>query len=255
MKHSLVEVTDDYKSSSLAPFYDVTSIDRAEAIKLQPELSILDDIMTVKNGKETLILPINTDVIHSFNPLTVKLWCHKRAVYQIVNPELVETIRDIIGERSAIEVGAGNATLGTALDIPVTDSFVQHKETKKLYELLNQPITAPPLHVQEFGAVPAAKHFKPQVIIGCFLTQKYKQGDEKHTPPIGSSIYGADHFKLLENCQTLILTGHHMVHKDNRIFTLPHKTYSAPWLLSRTSLVDGNRIWVFENPAYQQTLP
>ena len=55
----------------------------------------------------------------------LKIWCVKNAIYQILTTELVDWLKKYIGEKKAIEIGAGKSGIGRALGIPATDSAMQ----------------------------------------------------------------------------------------------------------------------------------
>src|SRR5271170_675184 len=57
--------------------------------------------------------------------IALKLFCHATGRYGLPTIELVEYLKELIGGRSAIEIGAGNGDLGRHLGIPMTDSRLQ----------------------------------------------------------------------------------------------------------------------------------
>jgi hypothetical protein len=75
-------------------------------------------------------------------PLERALACVKHALYGLHTTELVEYLRSRIGERSAIEIGAGNGALAAAVGIPATDNRMQELPHIDAYyrAQLHQPI-------------------------------------------------------------------------------------------------------------------
>jgi hypothetical protein len=60
-----------------------------------------------------------------FDQELISIFCVKNAFYGLPTMELVEWLKEKIGKRSAIEIGAGNGAFGRALGIPMSDSFQQ----------------------------------------------------------------------------------------------------------------------------------
>jgi hypothetical protein len=60
---------------------------------------------------------------------------HRRALYGLPTLELVQWIKDYIGGRRAIEIGAAHGLLAKALGIRATDNYLQGSpEIKAAYE-------------------------------------------------------------------------------------------------------------------------
>jgi len=206
------------------------------------EVDYIDDILFDNSGLFH-ILPEEEYRKINFEHLLV--WAVKNAVYTFPTKELVEWFGERIAGKTAIEICAGHGGIGRALNIVRTDSCIQRDPTMASYYLrLGQAITDPPIDVKEYEANDAVDHFKPQVVIGAFVTQKYLPGDER-PPKIGSSIYGVDELSLFKKVETYIFVGNDKVHGDKRIMRLPHETFRASWLITRAMEQEFNFIKVF----------
>lgn len=173
------------------------------------------------------------------------LWALKRSRYGLPTAELVTWLRTVIGDRRALEVGAGMGDLGFHLGIPMTDSAMQTEPgMAAYYRALGQEPIAPPDDVLRFEALEAVKHFLPRVVIASWLTQLFQPGDERE-PKIGSSVYGADEIAIIDRAETYIHIGNLGPHKDKRVFRLPHRVYRLPFLFSRGFDREQNRVWIW----------
>ena len=174
----------------------------------------------------------------------IQQWCHVNSRYVIPTIELINWLKQKIGGRTAIEVGAGMGDLGYHLGIQMTDSYMQRRpEVQLYYQTLGSPTTDPPPDVAEYEALDALDHFKPQVCVAGFLTQMYQDGDSEKR--IGSSVYGAQEFRLLEKVETYIMIGNELPHYGKRLLNVPHETYKVPWVVTRAKEQDKNVIWVW----------
>jgi hypothetical protein len=181
-------------------------------------------------------------------------WCYQTARYGLVTQELVHFLHEVIGGRTALEVGAGVGDLGYALGIPMTDSAIQTDPVMRMFYVFGgQAPTNPPPDVERIDAEQALAKYKPQVIVASWLTQKFQEGDD--TKRIQSSVYGADEVALIHGCETYIFIGNEGPHGDKRILALPHDTYAFPWLWSRAKAPQLNRIWVWSRAARQGIEP
>jgi hypothetical protein len=170
--------------------------------------------------------------VRLFDNDELRTWCHLRSRYNIPTSEQVDTLKNTIGNRSALEIGAGMGDLGALLGIRMTDSYNQTlPEVKAYYDLLGQPTISPPSSVEKIDAVEAIKKYKPQVVIAAWVTQLFQEGDTEAR--IGSSVYGVDEGWLLDHCEAYVFVGNHNVHKYKRINTRRHATYDSWNLVSR----------------------
>lgn len=174
-------------------------------------------------------------------------WCVRTARYGLVTSELIEWLRGAVGDRKAIEIGAGQGDLGYHLGIHMTDSAIQTTpEMQLLYAQLGQQTTTPPRDVERLDAAAAVRKHRPAVVIGSWVTQKYCAGDENHRT--GSSVYGVDEMEIIREVETYVHIGSLSAgHEAKRALALPHRVHEFPWLWSRTRRPADNRIWVWEN--------
>lgn len=176
----------------------------------------------------------------------LQLWGNKRGVYVFPTVELIDWLRAKIGGRTAIEIGAGHGAIGRALDIPRTDSYVQlSAEMKVYYTIHGQKPTEPPPDVLKFEASAAVANYKPQVVLGGFITQLYQPGDENE-PKIGSSVFGVDELAIYEQVETYIVVGNMGPHKDKRLFAKPHEKMYFDWIVTRSLNMENDRIFVWD---------
>ena len=175
------------------------------------------------------------------------LWCHKHGIYCLPTVELIDWLKPHVVKDKTIEIGAGNGALGRALDIPITDSCYMktNKEVALFYSLLGQPVTDYPDDIIEMNAVEAVNEFKPDVVIGSWITHKYNENEHWRE----GNMYGVDENFILDNVKKYIMIGNETVHKHKPIFDFEHKSFKVPWLVSRSSHIDSNVIYVWENNA------
>lgn len=170
-----------------------------------------------------------------------RVWCVRSARYGIPTKELIEWLNNEIAGASALEIGAGNGDLGWYLEIPRTDSYCQLKpELQAYYRMIGQATTTPPPDVEKLDALDAIAAHQPDVVIGSWITQLYKEGDTE------ASVYGVDEEQVLTKVKKYIHIGNLDVHGKKRILDLPHKTFQFPWLVSRGANQGNNVIHVWE---------
>jgi hypothetical protein len=189
---------------------------------------------------------ISANELSKLPPNHILIWCNKKGIYCLPTIELIDWLKQQIGNDSAIEICSGNGAIGRALQIPRTDSFIQQSpEIATIYKLIGQLPIAPPEDVQKFEANEAIDHFKPSVVIGSYVTQKFMVGDDQKN--IGSSIYGVDELSLLPKVKKYITIGNTTTHGIKRSRNLPHATYRFDWLYTRSVKPEYNEIVVWEN--------
>lgn|SRR5574343_206044 len=178
----------------------------------------------------------------AITPANLAVWCNKNARYGIPTTELIAFLRRYIGDRSAIEIGAGHGDLGYHLGIPMTDSKLQDRPDVALYyAALNQPRIKYPADVQTFEAIDAINHFKPKVVIASWLTQK---GNE--TIP-QSCTWGCNEQDVIlhHEVEAYVFIGNTANHGLKNILKFQHREFKPHWLKSR-SLKPTNVIWIWE---------
>ncbi len=171
----------------------------------------------------------------------------RHGIYGLPTVELVARLKEIIGGRTAIEIGAGHGQLAHALGIPGTDSKEQEAPGLKLYYALRGQRTVKygPSVVQ-MDAATAVRHYRPQVVIGCWVTQEH---DGENWTPGAGKFNGVDEVDVIAQCETYVLIGNEEVHKDKRIWSLPHTIEYPDFVYSRA--VNGSRDFIAIWPGAQ----
>lgn len=161
-----------------------------------------------------------------FSAEAIRLFMHFKAIYCLPTQELIDFLKDQVGDKSAIEIGCGLGIIGKALNIPATDNLLQSRpEIKLLYSLTGQPTIKYPKHVIKFDGVEAVKHYKPQVAIGAFITHKWngKSGNQ----------WAIEEPKILPLVEKYIHVGDEEIHKEKPLMKMPFTKYTPQWLLAR----------------------
>lgn len=160
-------------------------------------------------------------------------------IYSFPTVELVERLQQIINGRSAIEIGAGHGVLAEALGIPATDSREQERpEWRALIALQGQQPVPYGDNVQQMHASRAVRRHKPDVVIGCWVTQKW----DPSRPIRESKPDGVDEEDILRNCATYVLVGNEKIHRQKHIWSRPHTIEHPPYVYSRA--MNGTRDFI-----------
>lgn len=167
-------------------------------------------------------------------PMQLRLLCHATGIYGIPTVELVDLIKREIGDRSAIEIGAGHGGFGQALGIPATDYMLcrVHPEVAAYYAATRQPPPHIGPNVEQRDAVGAVTKYAPQVVFGSWITQKFDEESQD------GNVYGVDEEWLLSRVETYMVYGSMRTHGGKRICRRPHRVVQAPWMLGRAQ--EGN---------------
>lgn len=194
------------------------------------------DRLLIVNGK---ITPIQHRFIQDVPRHDLRVWCHKRGVYQIPTLELIRWLQNEIAGRTAIEIGAGRSCLGRLLGITMVDNYMQTWPVIQLfYRATGQVPNKPDEDVLRMDANEAVNHFNPQVVVGAWITQKYVGlGD--------GSAWGPDEHEIVLG-RTYIHIGNEATHGSKRIRLRPHRELQFPWLVSRAEDQRLNRIWIWD---------
>lgn len=195
--------------------------------------------MAYKNG-EFQILPYSAWAQH--DPVAIRLFLHEEALYSIPTEEVVEFIDELIGEHTAIEIGAGHGLWGRELDIPLTDSKLQERpEVKLMYLMAKQPLIKYPQDIIKLRASDAIKRFKPHTVFASYFTPicegaKYMEGDE---------VYRDDE-RLFPNwgVKRYIKIGSINTHGNNPLMKLAHEEHNPIELITRAEKVN-QRIFIW----------
>lgn len=157
----------------------------------------------------------------------------RHALYNLPTVELIDWLREKIGGRAAIEIGAAHGVLARELGITATDSYMQADPAiKAIYNIAgNQvPVRYGP-DVVKLAAEAAVDHFKPKVVLASWVTHRWRE--DRHQA--GGNMFGVDEEYIIDNCDTYIFIGNAHVHWQKSIWTSrPHHTVKTPpWLYSR----------------------
>ena len=167
------------------------------------------------------------------------LFGHRHGVYSFPTTELVDYLVDVIGARSAIEVGAGHGVLAEALGIVATDNWMQAKEPYRTeITRAGQPTVQYGPNVVDCHANQAVRRYRPEVVIGCWVTHRY---DPRRHAAGGNEI-GVDEEDLLRRCGTYIVVGNEKVHQGKSIWAWPHQIEYPPFVYSRAR--NGSRDFI-----------
>lgn len=179
----------------------------------------------------------------------LSLYCLRRGLYQFPTSELIEWLRHVIGGRSAIEIGAGNGAIGRALGIPRTDSYVQTTPAMRMvYAMQGQTITDPPADVERLEASEAVAKYQPEVVIGCWVTQRYDESRGDRPGEAQALVGGIDEEWILDQpcVRKYVMVGNVASHGRKRIMSRPHGITRAPRIVSRAHNQSLNRMWTWE---------
>jgi len=116
-------------------------------------------------------------------------------------------------------------------------------EVVAYYTLMGQPVTEYPDDIEEIDAIAAVDKYKPEVVIGSWITHKYTVERAK----LGGNMYGVDEEYVLQSVKKYIMIGNDHVHRLKPLLELyPHEEYYFPWLYSRSMSGKPNVIFVWE---------
>lgn len=175
---------------------------------------------------------------------SVRYWCNRNARYGLPTKELVAWLKEYIGGRKAIEIGAGAADLAYHLGITATDSKIQAEpEVKALYMSMMQPVIQYPEWVEKIDAVSAVREHKPEVVVAQWVTHWIDPN--LPPPPGGGCIYGIKEEEILAAGVTYIMIGNEAVHQYKPILKLPHKKYNFKFIRSRATYPDKDVVYVW----------
>lgn len=176
-----------------------------------------------------------------------QVWANSHTIYQFVTHEMVDWLKNELGDKLAIEIGSGNGLLARSAGITATDSYLQENpKIIEFYKSIGQPLIKYPDYVQKFEALEAVMHYKPHTVVGAFITQ-YGTIQERNAG-IPCNPDGPKEWEILKHVKKYILFGNKNTHEGKRIFKFPHREYYYPWLFSRAFDQALNRVWIWEMP-------
>ena len=170
-----------------------------------------------------------------------RLFCHTYARYGIPTAELIDHLKELIGDRSAIEIGAGAGDLGYHLGIKMTDSKQQERpDVAAYYKAMGQPPIRYPDDVEKIDALEAVKKYKPKVVVASWITPY-----APHPTSYGSNFLGVKEDEILKLVDTFAIIGNLDIHRDKPIRKISHANIHAPWILSRAKNPNNNCIFMW----------
>jgi len=194
--------------------------------------------LLLPNGRLKL-LPSKTLQAYKWDDF--RTFCHIHARYGIPTVEQHLFLQKVIGDRSVIEIGAGAGDLGFHLKIQMTDSKQQDRpDIKAAYEAMRQPTINYPRDVEKIDALKAVEKYKPQVVIGSWITTY-----APHEMPYSSNPFGIKEKLILDQVETFILIGNVDVHGDKPIMKIAHEEIYEQWIVSRGKNQENNRIFIW----------
>ena len=207
-----------------------------------PYINHLDNLF-IKDG---LIVPVPYKELLNIPQRVLRVYTFTHSIYGIITTELVEYLKNEIGDQKAIEIGCGNGTLGRALGIPFSDLKSQEiDEVKKKYQDMGQPTINYPADVEKLEAFEAIDKYKPEILIGSYITHyaNPKQIEK------GGYDYAPNEVEMSKLVKKYYMLGNKETHKHNRLLTNPKvKTtiMHAPWIMTRSLKPDFNALFIWE---------
>ena len=204
------------------------------------DISKLESII-IKDG---LITPISFSVLNEFSQEQISLFCHKYAIYQLPILELIDFLKDKIGNSNAIEIGSGNGSIGRALGIKMTDNKMQEWDAIKAeYAAIKQPVITYGKDIELLDGISAIKKYNPEIVIATWVTHKWHEGMKS------GNFWGVEEKELFENgVKKYIHIGNELTHKEKPILKKYKVEKHYPnWLISRSIQRAQNVIYEFTN--------
>lgn len=177
-----------------------------------------------------------------FSQEQVQFFCLRHAFYNIPTLEQVAFLEAKIPDKSkALEIGAGNGVLAQALGIRATDNYMQEmQDVKEYYKAMRQPTVQYGENVENIDAEAAIEKYKPTVVIGAWITQKYNPT----YPSYGGNALGPDQRYIIDNVDKYFLVGNFKIHDHPSLRNYTPKLHKAP-LISRASHPEANVIFEY----------
>jgi len=212
-----------------------------EVTSLMPTLDQMDASLCDSNG-DLRLLPAS--VYHAYPTRALAAWCMLKSVWQLPTLELIQWLQlHIIRGQKAIAICSGHDRIGHHLGIPMTDAFHAIRKPEYAATLRRCGIAPRPPHsdVEELEALAAIKKYKPQVVIGAWVSHVHDgTSDEGY-------MYGVDEFAVLRAVKTYAMIGHRKIHDGKPLRQKPHERKLLPGLVSRSMNPAGNCIYVWQN--------
>ena len=166
------------------------------------------------------------------------VWCHMTARYGIPTVELCAWLREQIGTRRAVEIGAGNGDLGYHLGITETDSYCQTKIpwVAATYAMSGQVPTRPGPTVEQLDALKAVQAKRAEVVVASWVT---------HQSNVGAGFSHGVRESGIVKLADYIMIGNLGPHAAKPLLAAPHQEFIFPWLVSRATDPTLDCVWVW----------
>lgn len=171
------------------------------------DISVLEELTGAASG---LIHPLPSAEVREFSFNALRLFLHKYGLYTMPTTELVDYLADKIAGKKAIEIGAGLGVIGRSLGIPMTDNKQQSwPSVKAFYEAMRQPAIQYPADIIEMDAHEAVSHYRPDIVIGSYITHKMLPG------MTSGNYYGVDNLAIAKQVETYYMIGNMRTHMQD----------------------------------------
>lgn len=224
-------------------------MNKHEGTLIREDVDYLDDLLL---DERSLYKAVPASLLLRLPHNHLQVWAHDHAIYQFVTIEMIGWLREQIGEAKALEICAGNGVIARTLGITGIDSRVQETAyfqrcLKEKYgpEAEYQQLTRPPKEIKKYEAMEAVRVFRPEIVIGAFVTPKGTR--EQSAKGIMGNAYGPNMQELLQRVKKCIHFGNRNTHLPNPIYDMPHHELEFPWLVNRSFDQSLNRVWVWES--------
>lgn len=203
-----------------------------------------------RNGLPRLV---PAEFYDQFSIHQLRLFGAKTGLYVFPTYELKAFLREEIGERKALEIGAGNGVMALELGAIATDDYQQAPDYRpdpkhailwqQFMEAIartgNSPVKYGPNVIRQEAMSAVVKH-KPDVTYGLFVTHRrglLGEGD--------GNVMGIEEHKIMKRSR-YIMVGNEQTHAGKPILQLPHRTIELPGLVTRAADQSLNRVWIWE---------
>lgn len=208
---------------------------------------LCEDIIKMIINDDGYVQSVPYDKIKNYDTDDLNYVMLIAGLYTFPTTELIEWLREQITDDpdyypDAIEIGAGTGWIGRELEIPATDSKLQDRQDiKERYAAMGQPTIMYPNFVEKLDAVQAIKKYRPEFVLGSYITHKWKQGGSNT-----GNMYGVNTDWVINNCHKFFLIGNLNIVKENPSLKRKHLELSFPWLITRGDYTKA-RIFVWES--------
>ena len=254
-----------------------TRKDGLAAIELEPSLINLErakEITSKLLGAGDRIYPIPYSFIKNDTLDTLNLVMQALGLYTFPTFELCEWLKSQIDDNpeyephSALEICAGTGWIGRQLGIHMID--IKNMENQTVKDIMFNSNSVPTIYaddVETMEASDAVRKYNPDIVIGSYVTSKQlvDKLDKRKAKTIGYKLpyggvieqnlmdiarkevqVGVDVKWICRKVYKVILVCNMRTHKNESYISIPHQSYSFPWLVTRGD-VSQARILVFEN--------